>query len=129
MGMDLARKDYGTEPQYFIAGTRIGITTAVKMAGDDLEAHAPVVLNNGKVTAADKSTLTGLYGITADSAKKNEDAVIYLTGEFFADCLALPEGTTADDMEVPLRNIGIFLKDGGTAPSDGRGESAVDDDV
>ena len=127
MSMDLARKDFGTEPQYFIAGTGIGITTAVKPAGADLEARAPVILSGGKVTAASKTALTGLYGITADSAKKDEDAVIYLTGEFFADCLVLPEGTTAEDLETPLRNIGIFLKDGGTPASDGRGD--VDDDV
>ena len=52
----------------------------------------------------------GIYGITADSAKSGEDAVIYLTGEFFADELALAEHVKAADLEVPLRNIGIFLK-------------------
>lgn len=52
----------------------------------------------------------GLYGITADSAKNGEDAVIYLTGEFFADELVLPQNVTAAALEVPLRNIGIFLK-------------------
>ena len=43
-------------------------------------------------------------------AKSGEDAVIYLTGEFFADELALAEHVKAADLEVPLRNIGIFLK-------------------
>ena len=36
--------------------------------------------------------------------------MIYLTGEFFADGLALPDGVTAADIEAALRNIGIFLK-------------------
>ena len=38
-----------------------------------------------------------------------EETVVYLSGEYFADSLALTEGVTAADVEVPLRNIGIFL--------------------
>ncbi len=41
MGMDLTRQDFSTAPGYFIAGTNIGITTAVKEAGADLPAHTP----------------------------------------------------------------------------------------
>lgn len=111
MSMDLARKDYSLKEPHFIAGTTIAITTQTKTAGAALAAHTPVILANGKVTAvASKDNLTGLYGITADSAENNKDAVIYLTGEFFADELVLPSGITADDIEVALRNIGIFLK-------------------
>ena len=89
----------------------------------DIPAHAPVVLNSdGKlalITAtttgegdAAKTTVTttGLYGVVPEAAKKDEDAVVYLTGEYFADSLTLPEGATAADVETPLRNIGIFLK-------------------
>lgn len=122
MGMDLARKDFSTAPEYFIAGHTIRIATTVKEAGADLPAHAPVLLADGKVTpvtvtttgsgetAKTTVTTTGLYGITAESAKSGEDAIIYLTGEFFADALVLPEGAKAADVEIPLRNIGIFLK-------------------
>ena len=35
---------------------------------------------------------------------------VYLTGEFFADGLVLPNNVSVDDVEVPLRNLGIFLK-------------------
>ena len=35
---------------------------------------------------------------------------VYLTGEFFAHSLELPNNVSVDDMEVPLRNLGIFLK-------------------
>ena len=64
-----------------------------------------------KVTASGGTvTTTGLYGIVADSAASGEDVVIYLTGEFFADKLALESGVTAADLEVAFRNIGIFLK-------------------
>ena len=122
MGMDLARKDFSTAPEYFIAGHTVRIATAVKEAGADLPAHTPVLLAAGKVTpitvtttgsgetATTTVTTTGLYGITAESAKSGEDAIIYLTGEFFADALVLPEGAKATDVEIPLRNIGIFLK-------------------
>lgn len=116
MGMDLARKDFSTAPDYFIAGTNIGITTAVKEAGVNLPAHTPVLLSAGKVTpvaagAEGKApATTGIYGITADSANTGEDAVIYLTGEFFAKGLVLPEGVTVADVEIALRDIGIFLK-------------------
>lgn len=117
MSMDLERQDFSTKEQYFIAGATIPITTAVKEAGEALEAHTPVLLADGKVKAvadpgsAEKPAVTeGLYGITADSAGNGEDAVIYLTGEFFADELVLPQNVTAAALEVPLRNIGIFLK-------------------
>ena len=105
MSMDLARKTFSCEPEYFIAGTNIRIATAVKEAGANLSAHTPVLLAEGKVTpVAEAAKLTGLYGVSG------EDAIIYLSGEFFADALVLPAGMTAADVEVPLRNLGIYLK-------------------
>lgn len=112
MSMDLEKKVYSTEREHFIAGTRIGITTAVKKASAAVKAHAPVLLDSGEVkpvTSAD-GPYTGIYGITADSADTGAEAVIYLTGEFFADALALESGVKASDIEVPLRSIGTFLK-------------------
>ena len=70
MSMDLARKTFSCEPEYFIAGTNIRIATAVKKAGADLSAHTPVLLAEGKVTpVAEAAKLTGLYGVTAEAAK------------------------------------------------------------
>ena len=37
--------------------------------------------------------------------------MIALTGEFFADSLALEADVKAKDLEVPFRNLGIFLVD------------------
>lgn len=116
MSMDLERKIYSTAPEHFIAGTDIGIAKATKKASAAVEAHAPVLLADGKVkpiaapASAGTAVLTGLYGITADSAAADEEVPVYLTGEFFADGLALPEGVKAADVEVALRNLGIFLK-------------------
>ena len=104
MSMDLAKKTYSTTPDYFIAGTTVGIVTAAKEADEAVTAHNLVLLADDKVkplAAVDGThalNVTGLY------------AVIYLTGEFFADGLALPDGVTAADIEAALRNIGIFLK-------------------
>lgn len=114
MSMDLTKKTFLMKPEYFIAGTAIEITTAVKKAGAALKAHAPVILADGEVTPISKGdgtvTTAGIYGLVAEDTDKEADAVIYLTGEFFADALALETGVTAADVEVPLRNIGIFLK-------------------
>ncbi len=115
MSMDLEKKTYSTEPDYFIAGM-MDIAKATKTAGAAIEAHAPVLLADGKVTplaavsAGETPVTTGLYGIAADSVEEGGETVVFLTGEFFADALALPNGVTADALEVPLRNIGIFLK-------------------
>ena len=117
MSMNLTKQTFSNTPEYFEAGTAIRIVTAVKEADAALEAHTPVLLgSNGKVTAVaavdgtHPLSITGLYGITADSAESGEDAVIYLTGEFFADALVLPSGVAASDLEVAFRDLGIFLK-------------------
>ena len=99
------------KPEYLLAGTDICVTTAIKAAAADLKAGAPVKLDaSGKVAPVTSEEDTGLYGITTEDFKSGEDAVIYLTGEFFADRLALEKGVTADKLEVAFRNIGIFLK-------------------
>lgn len=115
MSMDLSKQTFTYTPEYLIAGTTIRITTAVKEAAADLSKGAPVILNaSGKAAkvVVDNNAVvtTGLYGIVADDVKSGDDAVIYLTGEFFADALVLETGVAAADVEVPFRNIGIFLK-------------------
>lgn len=110
MGMDLARKDFSTAPEYFIAGTDIPVGKAVKVAGADIPAHSPVTLDgDGKLAAVTKATAASVYGLLPEAAVAEEETVVYLSGEYFADSLALTEGVTAADVEVPLRNIGIFL--------------------
>ena len=121
MSMDLAKKTFSTQPDYLIAGNA-EIVTAVKEASAALKRGAPVVLNSdGKLAAISVSgssapytvTTTGLYGILAEDVASGEDGIVYLSGEFFADALVLPANATAADVEVPLRNLGIYLKQGG----------------
>lgn len=112
MSMNLTPEKFSCEPEYLLAGTGIRVTTAVKKAAAALKAGAPVKLDSsGKAAPVAKADgTTGLYGITTEGFKSGEDAVIYLTGEFFADRLALETGVTAASLEVAFRNIGIFLK-------------------
>ncbi len=114
MSMSLAREDYSLNPDYLIAGENVPIETAVKTATEAIVAGAPVVIGENGVSnvtgTAESVTTTGLYGIAAESAAANGTVVIYLTGEFFADALQCGENVTAAALEVPFRNIGIFLK-------------------
>ena len=114
MSMDLEKKTFSTAPEYFLAGATIGIAKATKKASAAVAAHAPLdsdeVKPIAKVDGSNPLSVTGLYGITADSAEAGEEVPVYLTGEFFADALVLPEGVKAADIEVALRNLGIFLK-------------------
>lgn len=122
MSMDLAKQTFSAEPEYFIAGTA-EIVTAVKTAAAALKKGSPVVLNSdGKLaaitvstsgsgdTATTTVTTTGLYGLLAEDAAEGEEGIVYLSGKFFADALVLPDGAKAADVEVALRNIGIYLK-------------------
>lgn len=110
MSMDLAVKTYRYGPNHFEAG--VGpVAKAVKVAAADLTAHAPVALDDsGKLVAVTAANKAKIYGLLPDNAKAGEEAPVYLTGEYFADSLALEDGVTAADIEVELRNIGIFLK-------------------
>ena len=110
MSMDLGVKTFRHEPVRFEAGC-YPVAKAVKVAAADLPAHAPVALDeSGKLVAVTAANKANIYGLLPDSARANEEAPVYTTGEFFADSLALEEGVTAADIEVALRNIGIFLK-------------------
>ena len=121
MSMDLAKKTFSTAPDYLIAGGA-EINTAVKVASVAVKRGAVVVLNgDGKLAIPtvsgepDSYTVdtTGLYGIAADDAEAEEEVVVYLTGAFFGNALVLPENATVADVEVPLRELGIFVKQGG----------------
>ncbi len=110
MSMDLGVKTFRYEPEYFEAGS-YPVAKAVKEAAADLPAHAPVALDDaGKLAAVTGANKANVYGLLPDSVRAGEETPVYLTGEFFADSLALSEGVTAADIEAELRKIGIFLK-------------------
>lgn len=55
-------------------------------------------------------SLDKIIGIAADEAS-GEEVTVYLTGEFFAEGLTLPEGVTAADLKPAFRKLGIFIKE------------------
>lgn len=77
--------------------------------------RAVVVESEGGIEELSSSMLSeaGIYdkilGITADEPCCDE-AVVYLTGEFFAEGLNLASGVSADNIKTPLRKLGIFIK-------------------
>lgn len=110
MSMDLAVKTYRYDPHHFEAGTG-PVAKAVKKAAADIPAHAPVALDgDGKLALLTADNKASVYGLVPDSIRADEEGPVWLTGEYFADSLVLPEGMTAADVETALRNIGIFLK-------------------
>ena len=118
MGMDLAKKTFSTEPDYLIADGA-EINTAVKVASAAVTRGTVVKLDeSGELALLTVSggpgeytvDTDGLYGIAAGDAQAEEEVVVYLTGAFFGDALVLPENATVADVEVPLRNLGIFVK-------------------
>ncbi|MCM1059661.1 MAG: hypothetical protein NC452_05150 [Eubacterium sp.] len=84
--------------------------------------HAPLVLSEDgieELTAAmlpttgenaSAGSLDKLIGIAADEPS-GEEVTFYLTGEFFAEGLTLPEGVTAEDLKPAFRKLSIFIKE------------------
>lgn len=70
-----------------------------------VEAEAP----SGSGETAKPGNLADLFGIAADDSTDG-GVVCYLTGEFFADALTLPDGVTVDDLKPAFRKLGIYLK-------------------
>ena len=110
-------KVFSVRQNYAIADTAVPVAVAAKMAGADLKALAPVLLKEGKVTpVTDSANTADLYGLAAEAVPAGKEAVIFLSGAFFADALALEAGVTAADLELPLRRLGIFLRPLDRAP-------------
>lgn len=109
-----------TSPRNVFAGEFPIVKEVADVAeGTTVRKFAPVALVEGKAVEAEAASGSGdsakagnldsLYGIAADDSTDG-GVVCYLTGEFFADGLTLPEGVTADALKAPFRKLGIYLK-------------------
>lgn len=109
-----------SEPKNFFAGEFPTLTEA-EIAGEDLAEHTPVMLNaDGKLVTVSATSEGGesatetatdkVVGITAEAAKKGDLVVYYLTGEFFADAITLPDGVEIKALKDSLRRLSIFLR-------------------
>lgn len=103
-----------TAPKNFFAGDFPTLTER-GTAGEELKEHTPVVKGEDgklkKIVKKEDGKPYGIAGITAEAAQENDPVVYYMTGEFFADALEMPEDVTADDIKEELRKLSIFLKD------------------
>ena len=98
------------EAKNFFAGDFQTLTES-GTAGGELAEHMPVAEDTeGKIVAVTAETAANVVGITAAAAAADEPVVYYMTGEFFADALNLPEGVAIEDIKDSLRKLSIFLR-------------------
>lgn len=90
--------DFPTLPESGTAGAAILEFTPVAKGAD------------GKILPAAADTLANVVGITAAAAEKEDPVVYYMTGEFFADALNIPEGVELEAIKDALRKVSIFLR-------------------
>lgn len=99
-----------TSPVNFFAGDFPVVTEAGDVkSGATIRKYAPVIKTADGISEATADGLADLHGIAADDSTDG-GVVCYLTGEFFADALTLPDGVTADTLKPAFRKLGIFLK-------------------
>lgn len=99
-----------TEPKNFFAGD-FPTLPETGTAGEKLAEHTPVMAGeDGNIVAVTKAAAEKVVGITAEAAESGEPVVYYMTGEFFADAITLPDGVTIEDIKDSLRKLSIFLR-------------------
>ncbi|MEZ3437602.1 MAG: hypothetical protein K1W18_01820 [Oscillospiraceae bacterium] len=97
--------DFGT----IKSGATIRKRTPLVQGADGIEEFTAAMLpTTGENASA--GSLDKIIGIAADEPSGDEVA-FYLTGEFFAEGLTLPDGVTAADLKPTLRKLGIFIKE------------------
>ena len=116
-------------PENFIAGDHPIAKEAYPIkTGKTIQKFMPVKLVAGEIepvvkvnaTAVDaanaipaktleENTVENLHGIAAEDGSGGV-AVVYLTGEFFADSLVLSTDVTINMLKPAFRKLGIFLK-------------------
>lgn len=99
-----------TKPKNFFAG-EFPTVPETGVAGAKVAEFAPITLDeNGKIVEITKTTAAKVIGITAEAAEEGEPVVYYMTGEFFADALTMPDGVTVENIKEALRKLSIFLR-------------------
>ena len=99
------------EPENFFAGSfPIAKDTGKVKNNAKIRRLAPLCQDEDGIEEAGENTLDNLIGIAA-AEPSGEEVVYYLTGEFFAQAIALPEGVTTEVLKPAFRKLGIFLKE------------------
>jgi len=99
-----------TEPKNFFAGDFPTLPES-GTAGAKLAEHTPVAkADDGSIVAVTAETVDRVVGITAEAAEDGDSVVYYMTGEFFADAITLPDGVETEALKDSLRKLSIFLR-------------------
>ena len=109
MGMYDIKTDQ-TRPVNFFAGDFPVVTEAGDVkSGATVRKYAPVIKTADGISEATADGLDNLYGIAADDSADG-GVVCYMSGEYFADALTLPDGVTVEALKPAFRKLGIYLK-------------------
>lgn len=78
--------------------------------GATVRKYAPVAQTEDGIEEVTVATLDKLVGIAADAPDDGGNVVYYMTGDFNAEVVVLPEGVTLDALKPACRKLSIFLK-------------------
>lgn len=98
--------DFPTVPETGTAGVAIAEHTPVTTDSDGNIVPIAKAGSGGEPAA----TTDAVIGIAAAAAAKGEPVVYYMTGEFFADAINVPDGIELADVKAACRKISIFLR-------------------
>ena len=109
------------ETDYTVTSSGSNVTLAQKVAAPsdvpaletNVEAGCSVSVTTPYTPAVAELTdavAKTIYGIAADDAAAGEHVVVYLTGEYNAKAVVVPEGLTVEDIQPYLRNLSIHLQ-------------------
>lgn len=101
------------EPKNFFAGD-FPTLPETGIAGAAIEEYMPVAKDAAGKIVPVAATAEGeemeVAGIAAAAAEAEEPVVYYMTGEFFAEALVLPDGVEIEALKDAFRKISIFLR-------------------
>lgn len=99
-------------PKNFFAGD-FPTVPETGTANEAIKEYAPVMIdtaNDNKIIPVAKGSEASAIGIAAAAAGNGEPVTYYMTGEFFADALALESGADLAKIKEALRKVSIFLR-------------------
>ena len=99
-------------PKNFFAGD-FQTVPETGTANAAIKEYAPVMIdtaNDNKIIPVAKASEASAIGIAAAAAGNGEPVTYYMTGEFFADALALESEADLAKIKEALRKVSIFLR-------------------
>ena len=87
------------------------VVTESDTAGATIAMGALVVLNDGKLEPATADTLANVAGIAAHAGISGIVVNYYVTGQFFAGAINLPDGVTLAAAKTALAKLNIYIKE------------------